>query len=86
VNGRSCGIVWAPPFRVDITTAVKPGKNELEIRVINFGPNRIIGDASLPADQRRTRTNIRKFTPDTPLSASGLFGPVQLLVQSGPVQ
>ncbi|OQB89018.1 MAG: F5/8 type C domain protein [Verrucomicrobia bacterium ADurb.Bin118] len=83
VNGRSCGIVWAPPFRVDITTAVKPGKNELEIRVINFWPNRIIGDASLPADQRRTRTNIRKFTPDTPLSASGLFGPVQLLVQSG---
>jgi len=86
VNGRSCGIVWAPPFRVDITPAVKPGKNELEIRVINFWPNRVIGDASLPADQRRTRTNIRKFTPDTPLSASGLFGPVQLLVPAGPGQ
>ena len=25
VNGQSCGIVWSPPFRVDITGAVKPG-------------------------------------------------------------
>ena len=78
VNDRSCGIVWAPPFRVDISQAVRPGKNRLRIEVVNFWPNRIIGDAALPADERLTRTNIRKLTADTALMPSGLFGPVRL--------
>jgi hypothetical protein len=79
VNGQSLGVVWAPPFRVDITDAVKPGANRLEIEVVNFWPNRIIGDASLPPDQRLTKTNIRKLTSGTPLMESGLLGPVRLL-------
>ena len=79
VNGKSCGITWSPPFRVNITNALKPGTNKLEIEVVNFWPNRIIGDASLPPEQRFTRTNIRKLTANTPLMESGLFGPVQLL-------
>ena len=82
VNGQSCGITWCPPFRADVTSAVKPGMNRLEIEVVNFWPNRIIGDASLPPDQRLTRTNIRKLTADTPLMESGLFGPVQILQQN----
>ena len=79
VNGKSCGVVWAPPFRVDISQAVKPGTNALEVEVVNFWPNRIIGDASLPPAERFTRTNIRKLTADTPLIESGLLGPVRLL-------
>lgn len=78
VNGKSCGITWAPPFRVDISAALQPGANELEIEVVNFWPNRIIGDAALPPDQRRTRTNIRKLTRETKLMESGLLGPVQV--------
>jgi hypothetical protein len=84
VNGRSCGIVWAPPFRVDITDAVKPGANQLEVEVVNFWPNRLIGDAKLPPGQRRTRTNITKFDKPqgdehfTTLMPSGLLGPVRL--------
>jgi hypothetical protein len=81
VNGKSCGITWSPPFRVDITGAVKPGANKLEIEVVNFWPNRIIGDAGLPPEQRRTQTNIRKLTANTSLMESGLFGPVQILRQ-----
>jgi hypothetical protein len=81
VNGKSCGITWAPPFRVEVTGAVKPGANKLEIEVVNFWPNRIIGDASLPPEQRLTKTNIRKLTANTPLMESGLFGPVQILQQ-----
>ena len=69
------------PFRVDITGAVKPGANKLEIEVVNFWPNRIIGDAGLPPEQRRTQTNIRKLTANTSLMESGLFGPVQILRQ-----
>jgi len=81
VNGQSCGITWTPPFRVDITKAVKPGTNSLEVEVVNFWPNRIIGDAGLPKDQRLTRTNIRKLTKDTALMPSGLLGPVRLIEQ-----
>jgi hypothetical protein len=79
LNGKSCGVTWSPPFRVDITSSVKPGANTLEIEVVNFWPNRIIGDASLPKEQRLTRTNIRKLTKDTKLMESGLLGPVRLL-------
>jgi hypothetical protein len=82
VNGKSCGIVWSPPFRADITDAVKPGENKLQVEVVNFWPNRIIGDASLPAAQRLTQTNIRKLTAKTPLVPSGLFGPVKLLSEN----
>lgn len=81
VNGRSCGIVWTPPFQVDITRALKPGINQLEVDVVNFWPNRIIGDQFLPEAERFTRTNIRQFTRRSPLMPSGLMGPVRLLVR-----
>lgn len=44
VNGKSLGVVWKAPFRLDISQAVKEGTNELEIRVTNLWPNRLIGD------------------------------------------
>jgi hypothetical protein len=84
VNGKSCGIVWCPPFRVDISGAVKSGENKLQIEVVNFWPNRIIGDTSLPAAERLTKTNIRKLTAKTPLEPAGLLGPVQLLEAATP--
>jgi hypothetical protein len=79
LNGRSLGVLWAVPFRVDISGAVKPTGNTLEIEVVNFWPNRIIGDQNLAPAERLTRTNIRKLTKDTPLMDSGLLGPVRLL-------
>ena len=82
VNEKSCGIVWCPPWRVDVSDAVKPGENKLQIEVVNFWPNRIIGDASLPQARRLTRTNIRKLTAQTPLEEAGLLGPVRLLEAS----
>jgi hypothetical protein len=78
LNGKSLGIVWAPPFRVDITDAVRPGANTLEVEVVNLWPNRIIGDQFLPPEKRFTRTNVRKLTKDTALMESGLLGPVRL--------
>ncbi len=83
VNDRSCGIVWSPPFRVDVTEALKPGGNTLQIEVVNFWPNRIIGDAGLAAEKRLTQTNIRKLTSSTALMPSGLLGPVSLVRQRG---
>ena len=50
LNGKACGIAWKPPYRVDITHAITPGKNELEIAVVNTWVNRMIGDEQLPLD------------------------------------
>jgi acetyl esterase/lipase len=85
LNGKSCGITWTPPFRVDVTDAIRAGSNQLEIEVVNFWPNRLIGDAKLPSEKRRTRTNIAKFDQPkgdvnyTTLMPSGLLGPVKLV-------
>jgi hypothetical protein len=58
---------------------LQPADNLLQVEVVNFWPNRIIGDDALPPEQRFTKTNIRKLTKDTPLVPSGLFGPVRIL-------
>jgi hypothetical protein len=77
LNGQNLGPLWTPPFRVDITSVVKPTDNVLEIDVANLWPNRIIGDARLPPERRYTHTNIT-YKADTPLWPSGLLGPVKL--------
>lgn len=78
LNGKNVGVVWTAPYRVEITDAVQPKGNRLEIDVVNLWPNRLIGDAGLPPERRRTRTNVTSFKKDTPLLPSGLLGPVQL--------
>lgn len=78
LNGIDLGVVWCAPWRVDIADAVQPTGNRLEIVVANRWPNRLIGDAALPADQRRTRTTWSPFKPEAPLLPSGLLGPVTL--------
>jgi hypothetical protein len=78
LNDHDLGILWKPPYRVDITAALQPGSNTLEIRVANLWPNRMIGDAALPAADRFTWSSYEPFTQDTPLPKSGLLGPVTI--------
>jgi hypothetical protein len=52
VNGKSAGLTWAPPYRVDVTGALKPGANRLEIAVTNQWTNRLMGDRLVPAEKR----------------------------------
>jgi hypothetical protein len=75
LNGQKLGIVWTAPWRVEITKAVKAKDNLLEIEVVNLWPNRLIGDAQLPPEQRLTRTNIA-LEKNPVLLSSGLLGPV----------
>ena len=79
LNDHSLGVVWSPPFRVDVTQTLRRGENRLLVRVANQWPNRIIGDLRLPKKERRTRTNIMKYEPNTPLLPSGLLGPANLI-------
>jgi hypothetical protein len=61
LNGKDLGTVWTAPWRVDISEVVKEKGNQLQIEVVNLWPNRLIGDAKLPRDQRRTVTNVRTY-------------------------
>lgn len=50
INGKNLGILWKPPYRLDVTDSVKIGNNELEVQVTNVWVNRLIGDEQLPAE------------------------------------
>ncbi|MBI4578543.1 MAG: glycosyl hydrolase, partial [Planctomycetes bacterium] len=76
LNGRDFGVLWTPPFRVDVTDAARDGDNVLEITVANLWPNRLIGDQSLPPADRVAWTTWNPFRGDSPLLESGLLGPV----------
>ena len=83
LNGHDLGVVWCAPWHVDATEAINSGTNRLEIEVANLWPNRIIGDLSLPPEQRLTWVAVNPFKKDSSLLPSGLLGPVQILVESG---
>jgi hypothetical protein len=78
VNGKSAGLVWAPPYRVDVTSELKPGANKLEIAVTNEWTNRQIGDRLLPADK-----HILSTPPPPVRPGGGAFGYVPPLPESG---
>ncbi len=85
LNGQALGVLWKPPFAVDIAAAVKPGENILEIDVTSTWNNRMIGDAGKPQSERVSFVVplLRKGQPwlpagDDKLTPSGLLGPVQL--------
>jgi hypothetical protein len=86
LNGTELGVVWCAPWQVEATRALRPGKNRLEIEVVNLWPNRLLGDGTLPEQERRTRTNISRYyrqaaKGEIPLRPSGLLGPVTLQVR-----
>jgi hypothetical protein len=75
VNGKDLGVVWHAPYRVNITGVLKPGPNELQIKVVNAWVNRIIGDLQ-PSAKKYTFTVVESYKADSPLLPSGLLGPV----------
>ena len=69
LNGKGLGVLWKPPYRVEITDAVKAGENQLEISVVNLWPNRMIGDKQLPEDSDRNPNGTLKVWPKWVLEA-----------------
>ena len=78
INGVYVGGVWTPPYRVEITDAIKTGENNVEIDVVTTWKNRLIGDLNLPQDERRTWVAYQPWKADDELQKSGLTGPVVL--------
>jgi hypothetical protein len=84
INGKNLGIAWKSPFRVDMTSALKPGANRLQVKVSNLWVNRLIGDQQPGAEQKYTFTTQAFYPTDAPLLPSGLLGPVRVLKVTGP--
>jgi hypothetical protein len=82
INGRTLETLWKQPYAIDITRALKPGNNQLEIKVTNEWTNRIIGDRS--ASPGKKILNVPAPPPGAPgavsaLPPSGLIGPVTIV-------
>jgi hypothetical protein len=79
VNGKPLGIVWHEPYRVDVTEALKPGTNEVVIRVTNAWVNRLIGDQQPDMKKKITFEVLHPYNANSPLQTSGLLGPVAVV-------
>ena len=64
LNQADLGTLWKPPFRIEVTEAIKAGENNLEIQVVNLWANRMIGDEQLPEDSERETKGTLKRWPE----------------------
>lgn len=78
LNGQPVGAVWTTPYKIDISSALKTGKNVLSVKVANLWVNRLVGDAQADAKEKFTFTIIPTYRADAPLKRSGLIGPVEI--------
>lgn len=78
VNGTLVETLWRAPYACDVTRHLKPGTNELEIRVTNLWANRLIADAGLPPERRISWATFNPYGAEDALLPSGLLGPVTL--------
>jgi hypothetical protein len=77
LNDKPLRTLWTPPYRVDLTDAIKSGANTLTVEVTGTWYNRLVYDAGQPEDKRKTWT-IAGPKADAGLKDSGLLGPVVL--------
>ena len=78
LNGKAFPTLWKYPYRLDISSALKPGENVLTVAVVNTWNNRLVGDAALPPEKRQTFLTTSGKKEGASLQPSGLLGPVQL--------
>jgi hypothetical protein len=79
VNGKDCGTLWTYPYKVDISDALKKGKNTIVIKITNTWANRLMGDQKLDKKDRLTWTTAPFRLEGEPLLKAGLIGPVTIV-------
>ena len=62
-------MAWCAPWEADISEAVRPGDNDIEIRYTNNWANRLVGDCFLDAKDRVTVSTMKYF--QAPREGSG---------------
>ncbi len=89
LNGTPLATLWKPPYRLDLTGALRPGENRLEIKVTNQWTNRMMGDrlaqsgkavltgGGAQAGMIGARGGAARTVPQ-----SGLLGPVTVVLSS----
>ena len=84
INGQAAGALWHPPYRLDVSKLVKPGRNRIEIRVYNTALN--AWSALPPHDYKPLiakygdRFQMQDLDKVMPIS-SGLLGKVHLIAE-----
>jgi hypothetical protein len=82
VNGICCGTVWMAPYMVDITSAVKEGKNTLKIDVTNTWANALLGSDLGTPPFAGIWTNAKYRRAEKTLLPAGLLGPeIKVIVE-----
>jgi hypothetical protein len=82
VNGKRAGSVWSPPYAVDVTALLRPGRNQIRIEVANLAINYKAGQPlpnyrllNLRYGERFTDQEMGKIAPQP----AGILGPVRLI-------
>ena len=84
INGQPAGALWHPPYRLDVTSLLKPGQNHIEIRVFNTALN--AWSALPPRDYKPLvakygdRFQMQDLNQVKPLP-SGILGTIHLVTQ-----
>ena len=78
VNGKELGQTWHTPYRMEVTSALKPGANQITVKVVNAWVNRMIGDEQ-PGATKITFADVKPYKANSPLLPSGLLGPVTVI-------
>lgn len=93
VNGQRAGALWCPPYRLDVTGLLHPGRNELRVDVANRACNFMADQQHHPLpDYHALNANRElggnRFQPqdmaDIAVTPSGLLGPVRIVSTSAP--
>ena len=80
VNGKELGQIWHTPYRMEVTSALKPGANQITVKVVNAWVNRMIGDEQ-PGATKITFADVKPYKANSPLLPSGLLGPVTVVAE-----
>ena len=79
INGKDCGIAWTAPYEVEITGALKKGKNTIEIEVVNTWHNALRGLDAGKAPYEGIWTNAKYRTKGDDLLPAGLLAEPMIL-------
>jgi hypothetical protein len=80
LNGADLGVSWMAPYSLNTKGKLLPGKNQLEVEVVNVWRNRMVGDLELPEKERFTVYTVTDVKKGEALTPSGLMGPVSIEV------